>query len=293
MSDAIPGEEYILKGTSACGGCTAQTALRFTLKAAGSRTILLVGAGCLVVVEGIFPNTSYSIPTLDTSFASVASMASGVVAALDDDDINVIAFSGDGGTFDIGLQGLSGAIERGTNFLYICYDNEAYGNTGIQRSSATPFGASTTTTPHIKREHKKDIAGIIAAHEIPYVATANSAYPKDLYEKVKKALSIKGPKFIHILTPCPTGWRFPSGEGVEIGKLAVKTGIWVLYEIEDKRFRLSKPSLKVIEGDAIPVIEYLKIQGRFSNMSEEEVKILQQSVDRKLEDLRRRVENGA
>ncbi|MHC1584886.1 MAG: thiamine pyrophosphate-dependent enzyme [Candidatus Syntropharchaeia archaeon] len=292
MKIAIPEEEYMLKGNSACAGCTAMIALRFALKAAGPKTVLLVSACCMVVCEGTYPNTCTAVPTLDTAFACSASMASGVAAALRKEDANVIVFAGDGGTADIGIQSLSGAIERGTNFLYVCYDNEAYANTGMQRSGSTPYRAVTTTTPFGKKEDGKDVPSIIAAHRIPYLATASPSYPLDLYEKVKKALSIKGPKYIHVVTPCPPGWRFPLNKGIEIGRLGVKSGIWVLYEIENGNFRLSSPSKRVLEGDKIPVREYLRAQGRFDLMSEKDIERVQRKVDYRLDEFRRLMDGG-
>ena len=286
----IPADEYVLKGNSACAGCTAMIALRYALKASratGRKTLLLVGACCMVVCEGVYPNTAYNVPTLDTAFACTASMASGVEAALKSfgrRDVNVIAFAGDGGTVDIGIQALSGAVERGHNFLYVCYDNEAYCNTGMQRSGATPPCARTTTTPGGKREKKKDVPRIMAAHGIPYVATACPSYPIDLYEKFKRAFSIEGPKYIHILTPCPVSWRFPTSKGVEMGKLAVRTGMWTLYEVEHGVFRLSPPSRRVVlRGDVVPVEKYLRAQGRFNGITDEEVERIQKMVYQELE----------
>lgn len=290
---AVPEDEYVLKGNSACAGCTAMIALRYALKASratGRKTLLLVGACCMVVCEGVYPNTAYNVPTLDTAFACTASMASGVEAALKSfgrRDVNVIAFAGDGGTVDIGIQALSGAVERGHNFLYVCYDNEAYCNTGMQRSGATPLCARTTTTPSGKREKKKDVPRIIAAHDIPYVATVCPSYPMDLYEKFKKALSIEGPKYIHVLTPCPVSWRFPTSKGIEMGKLAVRTGMWTLYEVEHGVFRLSAPSRRVVlNGDVLPVEKYLRAQGRFNGITDEEVERIQKIVYQELERLK-------
>jgi pyruvate ferredoxin oxidoreductase beta subunit len=282
----IPEEEYMLKGNSSCAGCTAMIALRFALKASGRDTVLLVSACCMVVCEGVYPNTCTNVPTLDTAFACTAPMANGVAAVLKDK--NVIAFAGDGGTADIGIQSLSGAIERGANILYVCYDNEAYCNTGMQRSGATPFGAYTTTTPTGKKEWKKDVAGIIAAHDIPYVATACPSYPLDLYAKVKKALSIQGAKFMHVLTPCPLSWRFPTEKGIEIGKLAVATGMWVLYEKENGVLTVSAPSKRAVEGDVMPIEKYLQMQGRFANLSDADVERMQKMVYANLEKYRER-----
>jgi pyruvate ferredoxin oxidoreductase beta subunit len=277
-TNTVNREEYFLKGNSSCPGCTAMIAIRHILKAAGPDTFALVSACCAVVCEGVFPNTCMAIPTLDTAFACTAAMASGVRAAVRDRGINVIAIAGDGGTVDIGVQALSGAIERNTDFLYVCYDNEAYGNTGMQRSGSTPFGASTTTTPFGKKEDKKDIAAIISAHNIPYMATACPSYPIDLQRKVKRALSIEGPKFLHVLTPCPPGWRFSTEKGIEIGKLAVGSCSFFLYEMEYRNFKMSKPSLDAIQNP-IPVKDYYALQGRFSRMSGEDIEVAQKKVD--------------
>lgn len=270
--------EYLLKGNSSCPGCTAMLAIRHILKAAGPDTFALVGACCAVVCEGVYPNTCMAIPTLDTAFACTAAMASGVRAAVRDRGINVIAIAGDGGTVDIGVQALSGAIERNDDFLYVCYDNEAYGNTGMQRSGSTPFGAVTTTTPFGKREDKKDIAAIIGAHNPPYMATACASYPIDLQRKVERALSIEGTKFIHVLAPCPPGWRISTDKAIEVGKLAVKSCSFFLYEMEERKIRMSKPSINAIKKP-IPVREYYRVQGRFARMSDEEIEISQQKID--------------
>ncbi|MEM2124726.1 MAG: thiamine pyrophosphate-dependent enzyme [Methanolinea sp.] len=268
----IPREEYLHKCTSACAGCSDSLALRYVLKAAGPDTILVVPACCTSVIQGIYPNTAFKVPVYNVAFAAAAACASGMSAALRamGKKTNVIVYAGDGGTVDIGIQALSGAFERGTDFLYICYDNEAYGNTGMQRSGATPVGARTTTTPAGKAQKKKDIDAIVAAHDPPYMATACAAYPKDLFSKVKKALSYRGPTFIHILSPCPPGWRFPAEKTVEMGKLAVRTGMWILYEREQGKVTVNGPS-KAAMVRPLPVEEYLRAQGRFRGISSEAV----------------------
>jgi pyruvate ferredoxin oxidoreductase beta subunit len=190
---------------------------------------------------------------------------------------------------DIGIQALSGALERGTDFLYICYDNEAYSNTGMQRSGATPLGARTTTTPVGKTEFKKDLDAIIAAHNPVYMATACSAYPDDLYKKIKKALSIPGPKFMHVLAPCPPGWRYPSDKTIDMGKLAVKSGMWLLYERENKKLSITGAS-KAAMVKRIPVLDYIKVQGRFKTATEEDIEALQKSVDLGIEKLKKEAE---
>jgi pyruvate ferredoxin oxidoreductase beta subunit len=287
----IPKEEYIFKTTSACAGCSSSLVLRYITKAAGQDTVLVVPACCTSVIQGIYPNTAMNIPVYNVAFASAAAVASGMSAAYRrmGRKTNVICYAGDGGTVDIGIQALSGALERGTDFLYICYDNEAYSNTGMQRSGGTPLGARTTTTPQGKTEVKKDLDAIVQAHSPPYMATACSAYPMDLYKKVQKALSIKGPKFIHILAPCPPGWRFPSDMTVEMGKLAVKTGMWILYERENGILTLSGPSKTALKNP-LPLREYLSRQGRFKGISDETINLLEQEVGEHKKRLLREVE---
>ena len=268
----IPKEEYLFKCTSACAGCSSSLVLRYVLKAAGPDTVLVMPACCTSVIQGIYPNTAMNVPVYNVAFAAAAACASGMSAAFcaEKKTTNVIVYAGDGGTVDIGIQALSGAFERRTDFLYICYDNEAYGNTGMQRSGATPTGARTTTTPGGKPDTKKDIDRIVQAHDPPYMATACSAYPQDLFKKVTKALSIRGPKFIHVLAPCPPGWRYPTEQTVEMGKLAVKTGMWVLFEREYGKVTINGPS-KAAMIKPLPIEEYLGPQGRFKGISKEAV----------------------
>ena len=280
---AIPKEEYIYRCTSACAGCSSSLCLRYVLKAAGPDSVLVVPACCTSVIQGIYPATAMNVPVYNVAFAAAAACASGMSEAFaaTGKETNVIVYAGDGGTVDIGIQSLSGAFERGTNFLYICYDNEAYGNTGMQRSGATPLGAITTTTPNGKTVNKKDLDRIVEAHNLPYQATACSSYPADIYNKVKKALSIPGPKFIHILAPCPPGWRIPSEKTVEIGKMAVKSGIWVLWEKEYDKFTISTPSRAAMKRPT-PVGDYLKAQGRFRKVDEKTEAVIQANVDKNL-----------
>jgi pyruvate ferredoxin oxidoreductase beta subunit len=277
----IPKEEYILKTTSACAGCSSSLVLRYITKAAGPDSVLVVPACCTSVIQGIYPNTAMNIPVYNVAFASAAAVASGMSMAFRaaGKKTKVICYAGDGGTVDIGIQALSGSLERGADFLYICYDNEAYSNTGMQRSGGTPLGARTTTTPGGKTEVKKDLGSIIEAHSPPYMATACSAYPLDLYKKVQKALSIEGSTFIHILAPCPPGWRFPSDKTIEIGKMAVRTGVWVLYEREYGKITINGPSKTAIKK-SVPVDEYIKAQGRFKGIDAQTLSLIQQTVDR-------------
>ncbi len=279
----IPKEEMLLKCPSTCAGCGSLLALRYILKAAGKDTVLVIPACCNSVIQGVYPYMLHTIPVYNIAFAAAAACASGMSEAFRaaGKKTNVIVYAGDGGTADIGIQALSGALERGEDFLYICYDNEAYGNTGMQRSGATPLGAITTTTPNGKTVNKKDLDRIIEAHNLPYQATACASYPADIYQKVKKALAIPGPKFIHILAPCPPGWRTPSEKTVEIGKMAVKSGIWVLWEKEYDKFTISAPSRAAMRKP-VPVIDYLKAQGRFRKVDDATAAKIQASVDKNL-----------
>ena len=257
------------------------------MKALGPRTILVIPACCTSVIAGPYPKSAFGVSVMHIAFAASAAAASGIVEALElkgKTDVNVAVWAGDGGTADIGIQALSGAAERGHNIIYICYDNEAYMNTGIQRSSATPLGAWTTTTPEGKREQKKDMPSIMAAHKIPYVATGNPAYPLDLLAKLEKAKKIRGLKYIHLLSPCPPGWRFPSEKTIEVARLAVQTGMWILYEIEDGEFRLTGPSRALLDkSKRKPVVEYVKMQGRFATLTDEQIEEMQKAVDEQWE----------
>lgn len=288
-------DEYMMPGNRACQGCGLSLAYRYILKALRENTILTLPASCLTVLHGLYPITSVGIPCLNCTFASTAASASGIVAglaALNRSDITVVAVAGDGGTYDIGIQALSGAAERGTDFIYICYDNEGYMNTGTQRSSATPMGALTTTTPVLtKRQNKKDMMKIMEGHDIPYLATCSPAFPTDLYEKFVKAKRIKGTRYVQIATPCPPGWVFRPSETVKIGRLAVETGAVVLYEIENGKFRLTGRSRTIAEkGTRAPLINYVEKQGRFRKMSMEQLGQLQRWVDAKWNEYLKRAE---
>ena len=275
-------EEYLLKGNAACAGCGPALALRYVLKALGPRTVLVIPASCSSIIAGAYPKSAFKVPVYHIAFAASAATASGLVEGLEAQGIeaNVVVWAGDGGTVDIGLQGLSGAAERNHNITYICYDNEAYMNTGIQRSGATPYGAWTTTTPLGNKGRKKDLPFIMAAHNIPYVATASPAFPKDLVNKVAKAQKIRGFKYIHILAPCPTGWRYDPRLTVKIARLAVMTGFWPLLEIEHGRLRLNSPSMNLLDpARRRPLKEYLELQGRYRHLSEEDLKVLQRQID--------------
>jgi pyruvate ferredoxin oxidoreductase beta subunit len=293
----LPKEEYLLKGHAACAGCGPAVSLRLLFKALGNKIILVVPACCTTVIQGPYPFTSSAVPLQNILFESTGAAASGIVAALRQrkiEDITVVGWAGDGGTVDIGIQALSGAAERGTDFIYICYDNEAYGNTGMQRSGATPYGAWTTTTPSGKKERKKDMPLIMAAHRIPYVATACTSYPLDFVNKLRKAKDMKGTKYIHLLTPCPTGWRYDTSKTVEMGRLAVQSGLWVLYEIENGKFRLSVPSDRFVDKTKRkPVKDYFATQGRFRGLTEEDIQRIQKWVDEDWEQYAKLTSNNA
>ncbi|HOH73280.1 MAG TPA: thiamine pyrophosphate-dependent enzyme [Syntrophales bacterium] len=291
----INAKEYILPGTRACQGCGLSLAYRYALKALRENTIVTLPASCLCVLHGIYPSTPVMIPCLNNSFASTAASASGLVAglqAMNRTDITVMAIAGDGGTFDMGIQSLSGAAERGTDFIYVCYDNEGYMNTGTQRSSATPLGALTTTTPiATKQQHKKDFIKIMEAHDIAYLATASPSYPIDLYDKFVKAKKIRGTRYIHLYIPCPPGWAYPPKDTVKMGRLAVETGISPLFEIENGRFRFTGRSKSMAEkGNRLPVINYLEKQGRFRKMNIEQLHQMQRWVDGKWQEYQRRAQ---
>ena len=284
----IPEEEFILSGTRACSGCGLSLAYRHVLKALGKNTVVTVPASCSTVLHGMYPCSAVNLPMLNTAFESTGASASGIRAglnALGKSDITVLAWAGDGGTTDIGIQALSGAAERNDDIIYVCYDNEAYMNTGIQRSSATPWGAWTTTTPyaHPKEQPKKNMMEIMAGHRIPYAATANVAFPEDFIEKMKKAKEIKGTKFIHILCPCPPGWKIADDLSIKIARLAADTKAFPLFEVENGiKYTIN------YQPKGLPVEEYLKPQRRFVHLKDEDIKKIQQTIDFEWELLQKR-----
>ncbi len=280
MSDQVPAQELMYSGHLACPGCGGPLAMRYALKALGENTIVIIPASCWSIIAGPFPYSALNVPLLHTLFETGGSMASGVRAGLvarGFHDATVLAFAGDGGTFDIGLQSLSAAVERNEDFIYICYDNEAYMNTGIQRSSATPWGSWTTTTPlrSPKDQPKKNIIAIMAAHRIPYAATGSVAYPQDLIRKVQRAKSIRGSKFLHMLSPCPPGWKMEPSHSIRVARLAVQTRVFPLYEVEMGE----KYIINDWTHERAPVNEYLKLQGRFAHLREPDIQSIQESVD--------------
>jgi len=294
----LPQKDYFAPGHRACIGCGEALAVRLVTKALGREVIISNATGCMEIVSSPFPTTSWRVPWIHTLFENASAVASGIEAALkilNEKGVRakmpkVVAMGGDGATLDIGLQSLSGAWERGHNFLYVCFDNEAYMNTGIQRSSGTPFGAATTTSPAGKLSigqatWKKNMPAIAVAHDIPYVATACPSYPFDLIEKVTKAVATHGPSYLHVLSPCPTGWRYPTDLSIRLGRLAVETGVFPLYEVENGKYRLNFDSSKLR-----PVRDYLTPQGRFRHLPKEEIERIQEGVNKEYQKLKRKVE---
>lgn len=261
-------------GHTACMGCGELLAVRLTLRATGPNVIVVTATGCIEITTSRFPEVAWAVPWIHSLFENAAAVASGISAGLKmlsrNKEEKVIAMAGDGGTADIGLQALSGMLERGDDVLYMCYDNEAYMNTGIQRSGLTPIFARTTTCPPGafswgKEERKKDLPSIVAAHGVPYVATASVGFPFDLERKVKKALTVEGPKYIQVHCTCPLGWQCDQALTIKIAKLAVTTGLFPLFEMEDGKVTRVHPITK-----KVPVEEYLRPQGRFSHLFKKE-----------------------
>jgi len=290
----LPKEEYISKGHSGCAGCGATLLARHVLKALGPKTIINAPACCWSVVQGVWPRAALKVPVIDHAFECTGAVSSGIRAALDIkgiEEVTVVGFAGDGGTVDIGLQALSGAIDRRTDFIYIMYDNEAYMNTGIQRSGMTPLYAWTNTTPGgcncaWNDAPKKRIMEMLIENGIAYGATASMAYPEDLVAKVKKAKTIRGTKFIHALSSCPAGWKISPAKSVEVARLATQTGIFPLYEYENGAFTMSK------DVKSKPVEEYLMVQGRFKHLTQEMIAEIQRTVDREYQALKAKCAKG-
>ena len=292
LKDLVEKKELLSPGHRLCAGCGASIAVRQILSASDDPVVVASATGCLEVATTIYPFTSWRTSFIHNAFENAAATISGVESMYQslkkqgkiDKEIKFIAFGGDGGTYDIGLQSLSGALERGHDFVYVCYDNEAYMNTGIQRSSATPRGAWTTTTPcgeviPGKVQYPKDLTGIVAAHKIPYVAQASIWRWSDLIDKAHKAFYTKGPAFLNILSPCPRGWRYPSEDTIKIAKLAVKTNFWPLYEVENGKWKLNyKPK------ERLPVTEWLESQGRFKHLLTPEHEALVAEIQQEIDD---------
>lgn len=294
-------KEYFAPGHRSCQGCAEALAVRLVAKALGRNVIVCAATGCMEIVSSPLPFTSWRVPWIHVAFENAAAVASGVEAGLKalmrkgripKKKIVTVAMAGDGGTADIGMQALSGALERGHDMVYICTDNEAYMNTGIQRSSSTPFGASTTTSPSGKLKAgqitwKKNMPAIAAAHNIPYVATACPSYPIDLIQKVKKAAEMEGAAYLHILSVCPTGWRSAPELSIKLGRLAAETGVFPLYEVEHGKYKLNIdfPQLR-------PLKEYTKLQGRFRHLTDEKLQEIEKRIHREYEQLREKAKKG-
>ncbi|MCG8336397.1 MAG: pyruvate synthase subunit beta [Proteobacteria bacterium] len=297
-SRLVNEKEFFTPGHKSCQGCAEALAVRLVAKALGENVVVAAATGCMEVVSSAYPHTSWGVPWIHVAFENAGAVASGLEAGfkalvrkgkLPEKETVFLGMGGDGATLDIGFQALSGAMERGHDMVYVCYDNEAYMNTGIQRSSATPVGATTTTTPGGKINPgeefsgKKDMPKIMVAHNIPYVATACASYPLDLIEKVKRAAATKGPAYVHILSVCPTGWRIASEKAIWIGRLAVETGVFPLYEVINGRYKMTYPDLELR-----PVEEYLKPQGRFRGLSPAQREEFQKTVTAEYERLTKR-----
>ncbi len=270
--------DLVSPGVSTCHGCGLEIAFRTIVNVLGPRTIVVIPPGCAAMFSGVGRETCVRIPGYQCNLENTAASAAGIRAGLDmqgKNDINVLGWAGDGATIDIGLQALSGAMERGDRIIYVCYDNEAYMNTGIQASGSTPFAAATTTTPGGKPTVRKDMMQIVAAHRIPYAATCSVAHLEDMAKKVEKAKTCGGTAYLQLLATCPTGWFFESDQSVKLARRAVQTLVWPLYEvINGTEYRLTHKVSK-----PVPVGDYLKPQGRFSKITEEQVALIQQQVD--------------
>ena len=285
----INKRELLSSGHRACSGCAEVLAVRLMAKALGEDTVIASATGCMEIISSMFPTTAWQVPWIHVAFENAAAVASGVEAGLkalkkkgkiDQRYVKVVGMAGDGGTMDIGFQALSGVMERGHDMIYVCFDNEAYMNTGIQRSSGTPMGASTTTAPAGKvsigqKTWKKNMPEIMAAHNIPYVATVCPSYPLDFVRKFEKARSIEGSSYIHCFSVCPTGWRTPTHTAVSMGRLAVEAGVFPLYEIENGHYRISPDMPKKLR----PITDYFKPQGRFRHLTSDEIVMIQHRVN--------------
>lgn len=301
-SRLVDKSENFTSGHRACQGCAEALAVRHVMKALGRDTIVAMSTGCMEIISSPLPLTAWKVPWIHNAFENSAAVISGCEAGMKvlmrkgrvpEKKINFVAMGGDGATADIGIGPLSGALERGHNMVYVCYDNEAYMNTGIQRSSSTPYGASTTTSPAGKvsigqHTQKKNMPQIAVAHNIPYVATACPSFPFDLIDKVKKAAEMPGPAYVHVLSVCPTGWRIPPRDAIKYGRLAVDSCVFPLYEVVNGKYRLTYTPYK-----QIPVTEYLSGQGRFRHLTDKEIEKIQESVNNDYQRILKRCEEGA
>ena len=267
----------VAHGVSTCAGCGLELVIRRILEVLGKNTVIVIPPGCAALFSGYGNETTLKIPGLQGNLENTAAYAAGIKAGFEmqgREDITVLGLAGDGATVDIGIQALSGMFERGDKVLYVCYDNEAYMNTGIQGSGSTPLMASTTTTPAGKSASRKNMMAIAAAHGIPYAASASVAYIEDLKIKVEKAKQVDGPVYIHVHTPCPTGWQFDPSMVIQVAKSAVQTGAWVLMEIENGNTTLNRKLDKLK-----PIDSYLKLQGRFKHITDSDIKQIQEDVN--------------
>jgi pyruvate/2-oxoacid:ferredoxin oxidoreductase beta subunit len=273
-----PAKGLVAHGVSTCAGCGLELAIRVILDVLGEKTMIVIPPGCAALFSGYGNETTLRIPGYQANLENTAAVAAGIRAGLTQqgiDDVTVLGFAGDGATADIGLQALSGAFERNDKILYICYDNEAYMNTGIQASSSTPLMASTTTTPAGKPVSRKNLMQIVGAHGIPYAATASVGYVDDLRKKVQKAKDTDGPSFLHIHAPCPTGWGYIPARTIELAKLAVTSRSWNLYEmINGKDIKITKKIKNVT-----PVKAYIETQKRFNKVADAELAEIQSRID--------------
>lgn len=313
----LPKDEPFVQGHRACQGCAPALVMRLLAKVLGRNLIVCNATGCMEIIASPYPYMAWDVPWIHVAFENAAAVAAGVEAGIkvlrrknkfynDGEKPTVLSLGGDGGTLDIGLQALSGALERGHDFIYVCYDNEAYMNTGIQRSSGTPFGASTTTSPAGsastgQNTWKKDFAEICASHNIPYVATASVAYPFDFVEKIKKAKAAVGPAVLHVFAPCPTGWRCPAGSAIKLARLATETGIFPLYEVENGKYNLSIDIENLRSVDEFAAIRNIRDymfdetgggrdkQGRFRHLTPELVDHIQTEVIRRYKRIKAKV----
>ncbi|MBI9012702.1 MAG: pyruvate synthase subunit beta [Clostridiales bacterium] len=285
----ITNEEFFY-GHKACGGCGESLAVRLAMKVLGERTFAALPAGCMSAVSFIYPNMAFTNNAIITPFASTGAVAAGISAglkALGIEDAPTVGFAGDGGTADIGLQALSGAIDRNDDIIYICNDNEAYMNTGIQKSGLTPYGTKTTTSPAGKNlpgsiTMKKNMFEIVAAHDIAYAATASVGYLEDFMAKVQKAKDTKGTSYIHVFAPCPTGWGHESNVTIDLAKQAVDSGLWYLAEYENGEFKLNRNPKEFAS-----VEDYLKAQSRFKHLKDEDIEIIKAHRDKKWQKMRK------
>lgn len=284
---ALGESEFFVHGHRACAGCGPATVMKLCLQALGKDTVVVNATGCMEVISTQYPESAWRLPYIHSLFENVPAVASGVSRALKmlGKKGTVIGIGGDGSTYDIGFGALSGAMERNEDYIYMCYDNECYANTGVQRSGATPFGATTTTSPSEvsgKHEWKKNLPFICATHGVPYVATASVAFPADMKKKLLKAKEKKGFKFLHVHAPCPLGWRFDGSKTMEMARLAVKSGLWNLFEIEDGVFKQSMRFTQLT-----PIADYLSLQGRFKGLSPQQLALMQEHVQKTQDDLKK------